>query len=78
MGQQQQQALIAGLTPGAGQGLFSVGAQVLVAAMPTTFFDSIAATVIYTTHKQKQLRELVWAIIKVAGTITPSTSWPST
>jgi hypothetical protein len=45
--------LIAGLTPGAGQGLVSAGAQALVAAMPTTFFDSIPATMIYNDSQSK-------------------------
>jgi hypothetical protein len=46
-------ALIAGLTPGAAQGSVSAGAQTLVAAMPTTFFDSVPATMIYNDSQSK-------------------------
>lgn len=46
-------AAIAALTPGAGQGSISAGAQTLVAAMPTTFFDSIPATMLYNDSQSK-------------------------
>ena len=48
-----QKALIAGLTPGAGQGSISAGAQTLVAAMPTTYFDSVPATMLYNASNSK-------------------------
>jgi len=44
---------IAALTPGAAQGSVSAGAQALVAAMPTTLFDSIPATMIYNDSQSK-------------------------
>ena len=46
-------ASIAALVPGAGQGSVSAGAQALVAAMPTTLFDSIPATMIYNNSQSK-------------------------
>lgn len=46
-------AAIAALTPGAGQGSISAGAQALVAAMPTTLFDSIPATMLYNDSQSK-------------------------
>lgn len=46
-------AAIAALVPGAGQGSISAGAQTLVAAMPTTLFDSIAATMLYNDSQSK-------------------------
>lgn len=46
-------AAIAGLVPGAGQGSISAGAQTLVAAMPTTLFDSIPATMLYNDSQSK-------------------------
>lgn len=46
-------AAIAALTPGAGQGSISAGAQALVAAMPTNFFDSIPATMLYNDSQSK-------------------------
>jgi len=46
-------AAIAALTPGAGQGSISAGAQTLVAAMPTTLFDSIPATMLYNDSNSK-------------------------
>lgn len=46
-------ALIAALTPGAGQGSISAGAQTLVAAMPTTLFDSVPATMLYNDSQSK-------------------------
>ena len=44
---------IAALVPGPGQGSVSAGAQALVAAMPTTLFDSIPATMIYNNSQSK-------------------------
>ena len=46
-------ASIAALVPGAGQGSISAGAQALVAAMPTTLFDSIPATMLYNDSQSK-------------------------
>lgn len=46
-------AAIAALTPNAAQGSISAGAQTLVAAMPTTLFDSIPATMIYNDSNSK-------------------------
>lgn len=46
-------AAIAALTPGAAQGSVSAGAQTLVAAMPTTLFDSVPATMIYNDSQSK-------------------------
>lgn len=48
-----QKALIAGLTPGAGQGSISAGAQTLVAAMPTRLVDSLPATILYNSSQAK-------------------------
>jgi hypothetical protein len=44
---------IAGLTPAAGQGSISAGAQTLAAAMPTTLFDSIPATILHNYSQSK-------------------------
>ena len=44
---------IAALTPGAGQGSISAGAQALVAAMPVTFFDSVPVTMLYNDSQSK-------------------------
>lgn len=46
-------AAIAALTPNAAQGSISAGAQTLVAAMPTTLFDSIPATMLYNDSNSK-------------------------
>lgn len=46
-------AAIAALTPNAAQGSISAGAQTLVAAMPTTLFDSIPATMLYNDSQSK-------------------------
>tara|TARA_R110000851_G_scaffold274870_2_gene427437 strand:+ start:1772 stop:2815 length:1044 start_codon:yes stop_codon:yes gene_type:complete len=48
-----QKALIAGLTPGAAQGSISAGAQTLAAAMPSTLFNSIPATILYNASNAK-------------------------
>lgn len=44
---------IAGLTAGAGQGSISAGAKTLAAAMPTTYFDSLPATILYNNSNAK-------------------------
>lgn len=62
-------AAIAALTPGAGQGSISAGAQVLVAAMPTTLFDSIPATMLYNDSQSKATPGAgLGDYLKVAGT----------
>lgn len=48
-----QKAAIAGLTPGAGQGSISAGAQTLAAAMPTNLFNSLPATILYNDSQSK-------------------------
>lgn len=48
-----QKTAIAGLTPGAGQGSISAGAQTLVAAMPTNLFNSLPATILYNNSQSK-------------------------
>jgi hypothetical protein len=48
-----QQTAIAGLTPGAGQGSISAGAQTLVASMPTNLFNSLPATILYNDSLSK-------------------------
>jgi hypothetical protein len=67
-------AAIAALVPGAGQGSVSAGAQALVAAMPVTFFDSVAATMIFNDSQAKTVPGPgLGNYIKVAGTtITPT------
>lgn len=62
-------AAIAALTPGAGQGSISAGAQALVATMPTTLFDSIPATMLYNDSQSKTVPGAgIGEYIKVAGT----------
>ena len=62
-------ATIAALTPGAGQGSISAGAQALVAAMPVTLFDSIPATMLYNDSQSKTVPGAgLGEYIKVAGT----------
>lgn len=62
-------AAIAALTPGAGQGSISAGAQTLVAAMPTTLFDSIPATMLYNDSQSKATPGAgLGDYLKVAGT----------
>ena len=62
-------ASIAGLAPGAGQGSVSASAQALIAAMPTTFFDSVAATMIFNNSQAKTVPGAgIGNYIKVAGT----------
>lgn len=48
-----QKALIAALTPGAGQGSISAGAQTLVAAMPTNLINSLPATILHNNSQSK-------------------------
>jgi hypothetical protein len=48
-----QKALIAGLTPGAGQGSISAGAKTLAAAMPTNLFNSLPATILHNNSLSK-------------------------
>jgi len=48
-----QKALIAGLTPGAGQGSISAGAQTLAAAMPTNLVNSLPAIILHNDSQSK-------------------------
>lgn len=48
-----QQAAIAALVAGAGQGSISAGAQTLAAAMPTNLFNSLPATILYNASLSK-------------------------
>ena len=48
-----QQTAIAALTPGAGQGSISAGAQTLAAAMPTNLVNSLPATILYNASNAK-------------------------
>lgn len=60
---------IAALTPGAGQGSISAGAQALVAAMPTTLFDSVPVRMLYNDSLSKATPGAgLGDYIKVAGT----------
>lgn len=62
-------AAIAALTPGAGQGSISAGAQTLVAAMPTTLFDSIPVRMLYNNSLSKAVPGAgLGDYIKVGGT----------
>lgn len=63
-------AAIAALTPGAGQGSISAGAQALVAAMPTALVDSIPATILYNNSQNKVAAGVAGLgdYIKVGGT----------
>ena len=66
-------AAIAALVPGAGQGSVSAGAQTLVAAMPTTLFDSVPATMIYNDSQSKAAPGAgLGDYLKVAGTTVTS------
>jgi len=49
----ETKALIAALTPGAGQGSITAAAQTKVAAMPTTKFDSIPVKMLYNDSQSK-------------------------
>jgi len=60
---------IAALTPGAGQGSITAAAQTKVAAMPTTLFDSIPATMLYNDSQSKATPGAgLGDYIKVTGT----------
>lgn len=48
-----KKALIAALTPGAGQGSISAGAQTLAAAMPTNLVDSLPAMILHNYSQSK-------------------------
>ena len=62
-------AAIAAFTPVAGQGSITAGAQSLVAAMPTNFFDSVTATMIYNDSQSKATPGAgLGDYIKVTGT----------
>jgi len=62
-------AAIAALTPGAGQGSITAAAQTKVAAMPTTLFDSIPATMLYNDSNSKAVPGAgLGDYIKVTGT----------
>lgn len=62
-------AAIAALIPGAGQGSISGSAQTLVAAMPTTLFDSVPATMLYNASQSKATPGAgLGDYLKVAGT----------
>jgi hypothetical protein len=66
-------ALVAALTPGAGQGSISASAQALFAAMPTQLFDSIPAKIIYNNSQAKTVPGAgLGDYIKVAGTTVTS------
>jgi hypothetical protein len=60
---------IAALTPGAGQGSITAAAQTKVAAMPTTLFDSVPATMLYNDSQSKATPGAgLGDYIKVTGT----------
>jgi hypothetical protein len=62
-------AAIAALTPGAGQGSITAAAQTKVAAMPTTLFDSVTATMIYNDSQSKTVPGAgLGDYLKVTGT----------
>lgn len=62
-------AAIAALTPGAGQGSITAAAQTKVAAMPTTLFDSIPATMLYNDSQSKAVPGAgLGDYLKVTGT----------
>ena len=64
---------IAALTPGAGQGSITAAAQTLVAAMPTSFFDSVPATMLYNDSQSKATPGAgLGDYIKVTGTTVTS------
>lgn len=64
---------VAGLTPGAGQGVITGSAQALVAAMPTTLFDSISARIIYNNSQSKAVPGAgLGDYVKVVGTTITS------
>lgn len=66
-------AAIAALTPGAGQGSISAGAQTLAAAMPTNLIDSLPAVILYNNSQSKDTPGAgLGDYIKVAGTTVTS------
>lgn len=66
---------IAALTPGAGQGSISAGAQTLVAAMPSNLFDSLPARIIYNASQGKATPGAgLGDYIKVGGTTVTSSN----
>lgn len=66
---------IAALTPGAGQGSISAGAQTLAAAMPTTLFDSITARILYNDSQAKTTPGAgLGDYVKVGGTTVTSSN----
>lgn len=68
-------AAIAALTPGAGQGSISAGAQALVAAMPTTLFDSLATRILYNDSQAKTTPGAgLGDYVKVGGTTVTSSN----
>lgn len=68
-------AAIAALTPGAGQGSISAGAQTLAAAMPTALFDSITAKILYNDSQSKLTPGAgLGDYVKVAGTTITSSN----
>lgn len=68
-------AAIAALTPGAGQGSISAGAQTLAAAMPTALFDSITAKILYNDSQSKSTPGAgLGDYVKVAGTTITSSN----
>lgn len=71
-----QQTAIAGLTPGAGQGSISAGAQTLVAAMPTNLVNSLPAIILYNDSQAKVTPGAGLGdykkVLSIAGSITSS------
>ena len=66
---------VAALTPGAGQGSITAAAQTAVAAMPTTLFDSITATILYNNSQSKATPGAgLGDYIKVTGTTITSSN----
>lgn len=66
---------IAALVPGAGQGAITASAQALVAAMPTTLFDSIATKILYNDSQAKDTPGAgLGDYIKVTGTTVTSSN----
>lgn len=64
-----QKALIAGLTPGAGQGSISASAQVIAAAMPTNLINSLPAIILHNDSLSKDTPGAgIGDYVKVAGT----------
>ena len=71
----ETKALIAALTPGAGQGTISASAQAAVAAMPTTYFDSFPVKMLYNASNSKEVAGAgLGDYIKVNGTTVTTTN----